>query len=147
MKSMILWFSVFPFPVTGKDSPNLKRIVFLLSSGPSSFISFPCPQKSVLSATGITLTPAFFASFTPSELNSSGLNTRLRVLCGNIIIEEPFETKKSEGYSFIGAPLAPYAIFESLAFKNPFLIFYKSKIHQLAFKLDHTLLSSNIATK
>ena len=66
---------------------------------------------------------------------------------GEIIIEEPFETKKSKGYSFIGAPLAPYAIFESLTFKNPFLIFYKSKIHQLAFKLEHTLLSSNIATK
>ena len=66
---------------------------------------------------------------------------------GEIIIQEPFETKKSKGYSFIGAPLAPYAIFESLTFKNPFLIFYKSKIHQLAFKLEHTLLSSNIATK
>ena len=65
-------------------------MVFLLSSGPSSLIIFPFPQKSVFNATGTTFTPAFFASLTPRELNSEGLKTTFLVLCGKIIMEIPF---------------------------------------------------------
>ena len=41
-------------------------------------------------AIGIILTPADFASFTPNELNSSGLKISLRPPCGNTTTEIPF---------------------------------------------------------
>ncbi|MFN8429588.1 MAG: hypothetical protein U0V04_06390 [Spirosomataceae bacterium] len=79
----------------------------------------------------------FFRKITEISLLKLGENLR----------NKNFEFDDREDYTFIGAPLAPYSFFGNLAFRKPFLIFYQSKIHQLAINLEHLILSSNIAGK
>jgi hypothetical protein len=47
-------------------------------------------------------------------------------------------------YSFIGAPLAPYPFLKTLASKKPFILYYKSRFHELTLILEHFILSNKI---